>query len=89
MTDPVIGMTRAAIIERVVSANGLSVEVLECGEGDRLALFLHGFPSHAMCWREQLPALAALGYRSWAPNQRGYGRTTRPTHVPTTRSTRC
>jgi pimeloyl-ACP methyl ester carboxylesterase len=66
------------LIERQVSANGLSFETLECGVGDRLALCLHGFPSHATCWDAQLPMLAALGYRAWAPNQRGYGRSSRP-----------
>ena len=66
------------IIERSVSANGIVFETLECGEGDRLALCLHGFPSHAICWRDQLPALARLGYRAWAPNQRGYGNSSRP-----------
>jgi len=81
VTDTEAGTTDSAIVTRMISANGLSFELLECGEGDRLALCLHGFPSHAICWREQLPALAALGYRAWAPNQRGYGRTTRPTHV--------
>ena len=29
-------------------------------------------------WRGQLPILARLGYRVWAPNQRGYGRSSRP-----------
>jgi pimeloyl-ACP methyl ester carboxylesterase len=46
-----------------------------------LALCLHGFPEHAISWRHQLPMLAALGYRAWAPNQRGYGGTTRPVRV--------
>jgi pimeloyl-ACP methyl ester carboxylesterase len=67
-----------AIGERIVAAGGMSFEVLECGAGDRLVLCLHGFPSHAICWRAQLPFLAALGYRVWAPNQRGYGRSSRP-----------
>ena len=49
-----------------------------CGRGSRLALLLHGFPEVAECWREQMPVLAALGYQVWAPNQRGYGATTRP-----------
>jgi pimeloyl-ACP methyl ester carboxylesterase len=39
---------------------------------------LHGFPEHAYSWRHQIPLLARLGYRVWAPNQRGYGETTRP-----------
>ena len=29
----------------------------------------------------QIPVLAGMGYRVWAVNQRGYGRTTRPTQV--------
>jgi pimeloyl-ACP methyl ester carboxylesterase len=61
-----------------VHANGLRFEVETAGEGDRLALCLHGFPEHAISWRHQLPLLAELGYRAWAPNQRGYGNTTRP-----------
>jgi pimeloyl-ACP methyl ester carboxylesterase len=69
---------KTAINQRAIAANGLSFEMLECGEGDRLALCLHGFPSHAVCWREQLPALAAQGFRAWAPSLRGYGETTRP-----------
>lgn len=69
------------ITERSVSANGMVFETLECGGGDRLVLCLHGFPSHAMCWRDQLPALARLGYRAWAPNLRGYGNSSRPVRV--------
>lgn len=68
-------------VTRIVEANSLSFEVTECGEGDRLALCLHGFPEHAVSWRHQLPMLARLGYRAWAPNQRGYGKTSRPSRV--------
>ena len=46
-----------------------------------MALCLHGFPEHAISWRHQLPVLARMGYRVWAVNQRGYGRTSRPTQV--------
>jgi epoxide hydrolase 4 len=69
------------IATRMVAANGLTFEVDTCGEGDRLALCLHGFPEHAVSWRHQLPMLARLGYRAWAPNQRGYGRSSRPPRV--------
>jgi pimeloyl-ACP methyl ester carboxylesterase len=65
----------------VVRANGLDFEVLTAGEGERLALCLHGFPEHAVSWRLQIPLLVSLGYRVWAPNQRGYGNTTRPTQT--------
>jgi len=67
-----------AMVSRSITAGDLSFEILECGEGDRLVLCLHGFPSQAICWREQLPFLAGLGYRAWAPNQRGYGCSSRP-----------
>ncbi|WP_428374463.1 alpha/beta fold hydrolase [Lichenicoccus sp.] len=61
-----------------VNARGLRFEVLQAGSGDRLALCLHGFPEHAVSWRHQMPELARMGYRVWAVNQRGYGRTSRP-----------
>ncbi|TPW00370.1 MAG: hypothetical protein USCAAHI_00176 [Beijerinckiaceae bacterium] len=34
----------------LIPANGLAFEVFEAGEGDRLALLLHGFPQHAVSW---------------------------------------
>jgi len=71
----------AAPAFRFIPANGLDFEVLEAGEGDRLALCLHGFPEHALSWRAQIPVLVELGYRVWAPNQRGYGNSSRPLHV--------
>jgi epoxide hydrolase 4 len=64
-----------------VRANGLRFHVASCGEGDRLALCLHGFPECWYSWRYQLPLLARLGYRVWAPDLRGYGQTDRPTRL--------
>lgn len=64
-----------------IEANGLAFEVDMCGDGDKLALFLHGFPESKFSWRHQLPLLAELGYTAWAPNLRGYGNTTRPKNV--------
>jgi pimeloyl-ACP methyl ester carboxylesterase len=63
---------------RMIYANGYEFEVDVCGDGDRLALCLHGFPEHSFSWRHQLPMLADLGYRAWAPNLRGYGHSPRP-----------
>jgi pimeloyl-ACP methyl ester carboxylesterase len=51
------------------------------GPGDKLALLLHGFPECAFSWRDQIPLLAQLGYRVWAPNLRGYGKSDRPLEV--------
>jgi len=64
-----------------VAANGIHFEVATMGSGDRLALCLHGFPEHAYSWRYQMPLLARLGYRVWAPNLRGYGNTDSPQEV--------
>lgn len=64
-----------------VAANGINFEVATLGTGDRLALCLHGFPEHAYSWRHQMPLLAELGYRVWAPNLRGYGTTDSPRKV--------
>lgn len=70
-----------AIRTSFVQANGLTFEVDQCGDGDRLALCLHGFPECSFSWRHQLPLLARLGYTAWAPNRRGHGRSSRPPHV--------
>ncbi|MBL8773702.1 MAG: alpha/beta hydrolase [Phenylobacterium sp.] len=63
------------ITTRTVEANGFRFAVDEAGEGDHLALCLHGFPESRFSWRFQLPFLASMGYRAWAPDLRGYGET--------------
>ena len=66
---------------RKVAVNGIDMHVAEAGEPgtDRPPVILcHGFPELWYSWRHQLPALAAAGYHVVAPDQRGYGRTTRP-----------
>lgn len=64
-----------------VEANGLTFEVAQAGAGDHLALCLHGFPELNYSWRHQMSTLARMGYRVWAPNQRGYGGTTKPVGI--------
>jgi pimeloyl-ACP methyl ester carboxylesterase len=74
-------MSAPSVTTRFVNANGLSFEVDQCGDGEKFALLLHGFPESKFSWRFQMPMLAELGYRAWAPNLRGYGRSGRPTAV--------
>jgi pimeloyl-ACP methyl ester carboxylesterase len=64
-----------------VEANGIRFAIRTAGEGDKLALCLHGFPEAWFSWRHQMPLLAKLGYRVWAPDLRGYGDTDRPRRV--------
>jgi pimeloyl-ACP methyl ester carboxylesterase len=61
-----------------IEANGQSFMVDEAGDGDRVALLLHGFPESRFSWRWQIPLLAALGWRVIAPDLRGYGQSSRP-----------
>ena len=62
-------------ITRTVETNGFRFAVDQAGQGDHLALCLHGFPESRFSWRHQLPLLAELGYLVWAPDLRGYGET--------------
>jgi pimeloyl-ACP methyl ester carboxylesterase len=63
---------------RQITANGLRFTVDEAGEGDRVALCLHGFPESRYSWRYQLPMLAKAGWHAIAPDMRGYGESDRP-----------
>ena len=66
------------ITSRMIEANGLAFMVDEAGDGDKVALLLHGFPESRFSWRHQIPMLAALGWRVIAPDLRGYGQSERP-----------
>lgn len=64
---------------RSVRTNGVTLRILEAGErGAPVVVLAHGFPELAYSWRHQIPALAAAGYHVIAPDQRGYGGSSRP-----------
>ena len=66
---------------RTVAVNGIDMHVAEAGEPDSErppVILCHGFPELWYSWRHQLPFLAGHGYHAVAPDQRGYGRSTRP-----------
>lgn len=58
-----------------VEASGLSFECLRSGDGDRLALCLHGFPDDAGSMTPVTGALAEWGFTAVAPFMRGYAPT--------------
>jgi pimeloyl-ACP methyl ester carboxylesterase len=64
-----------------VEGNGQTFELATAGEGNRLALCLHGFPELHYSWRHQIPALVDMGYTVWAPSLRGYGGSSKPEDV--------
>ena len=47
-------------------------------EGATPIIFVHGWPELSISWRGQLPVFAGLGFRSIAPDMRGYGRSSVP-----------
>jgi pimeloyl-ACP methyl ester carboxylesterase len=66
-------------LEKITIAPGLTFDALTAGEPDApLVLLLHGFAESMHCWRAQVAALAAAGYRAVAPGQRGYSPGARP-----------
>lgn len=67
----------------MIAVNGIELEVFEAGQENagRPVVLCHGWPELAFSWRDQMGALAAAGYHVIAPNQRGYGRSSRPAEV--------
>jgi len=68
-------------VNEAIKTRGLRFEVTTAGTGDRLALLLHGFPECSSSWRHQVPLFERMGYRVWAPNLRGYGKSDKPAGI--------
>ncbi|KAK9092452.1 hypothetical protein Syun_027363 [Stephania yunnanensis] len=56
-----------------VPVRGIKLHVAEIGSGDKVVLFLHGFPEIWYSWRYQMIAVAKAGYRAISIDFRGYG----------------
>ena len=68
--------------ERTIETNGVQLHTVEAGErGAPVVVLAHGFPELSYSWRHQIPVLASAGYHVLAPDQRGYGRSSRPENV--------
>jgi pimeloyl-ACP methyl ester carboxylesterase len=62
--------------------NGIRMAYYDVGPHSGVpVVFCHGFPELAFSWRHQLRAFEAVGRRAIAPDQRGYGQTSRPDAV--------
>jgi pimeloyl-ACP methyl ester carboxylesterase len=74
--------SRSSETERLVDSNGVRLRVVEAGDhGAPVVVLAHGFPELAYSWRHQIPVLAEAGYHVLAPDQRGYGGSSRPDAV--------
>jgi pimeloyl-ACP methyl ester carboxylesterase len=58
------------------------LRLVEAGDrGAPVVVLAHGFPELSYSWRHQIPALAEAGYHVLAPDQRGYGGSSRPEEI--------
>lgn len=62
---------------RRVAGDGVTLAVQDEGAGTPV-LLLHGFPDSSALWRHQIPALVDAGFRTVAPDLRGFGESDRP-----------
>lgn len=61
------------------SRDGLVFDVIDQGPRDgEVVVLLHGWPQLNTCWNEVMDHLNASGYRTIAPNQRGFAMGARP-----------
>ena len=67
---------------KYADTNGIRVAYYEVGPREGVpVIFCHGFPELAFSWRHQLAAFQKAGRWAIAPDQRGYGLTSRPDKV--------
>ena len=67
----------------LIAVNDIELEVFEAGRQNagKPIVLCHGWPEHAYSWRYQIPALVTAGYHVIIPNQRGFGRSSRPQNI--------
>src|SRR5437763_15121517 len=67
---------------RVTGDGDVGLEVYVDGPDDgRPVLFMHGWPDDHQLWRHQVAALSGAGYRTIAPDLRGFGASDKPADV--------
>lgn len=70
------------ITHQIIATNGINLHVAMAGdETAPLVMLLHGFPESWEGWKHQIPALVGGGFRVWAPDQRGYNLSDKPSGV--------
>jgi pimeloyl-ACP methyl ester carboxylesterase len=67
---------------RVQGDGGVGIEVFVDGPDDGMpVLFMHGWPDTHALWRHQVKAMTDQGYRTLAPDLRGFGASDKPSEV--------
>ncbi|MDP4015408.1 MAG: alpha/beta hydrolase [Candidatus Nanopelagicales bacterium] len=72
---------------RTFARGGLVFDVRDEGPQDGIpVVLLHGFPQDSTAWDAVVPQLHEVGFRTLAPNQRGYSPRARPSSVASYRT---
>ena len=66
---------------RELEANGMTFRCRTAGDSGEPVILLHGFPETSHMWTDLMPRLADNGYRTLAPDLRGYSPGARPDDV--------
>jgi pimeloyl-ACP methyl ester carboxylesterase len=61
-----------------IKVNDINYYVYDEGDGDKVALLIHGWPDQSDVWAGQIEALQKNGYRTIVPDQLGWGKTESP-----------
>ncbi|KAF8031299.1 hypothetical protein BT93_D0483 [Corymbia citriodora subsp. variegata] len=61
------------IQHKFIEVQGPELHVAGIGSGPDVVVFMHGFPEIWYSWRHQMVAMAGAGFRTLAPDFRGYG----------------
>ena len=61
-----------------IKVNDINYYVYDEGDGDKVALLVHGWPDQSDVWAGQVEALQKNGYRTIVPDQLGWGKTESP-----------
>src|SRR5690606_4500550 len=68
--------------QNILDVKTIQLSVHVAGTQGVLPVWLrHGFPECWYSWRHQMQALADAGYRAFAPEMRGYGRSSAPAAI--------
>lgn len=66
------------VSEREVDLDGLSIALIECGEGGEPLLLVHGFTGCKEDFADEVERLGSLGRHVVAPDLRGHGASSKP-----------
>uniref|UniRef100_A0A3Q1I6M2 AB hydrolase-1 domain-containing protein n=1 Tax=Anabas testudineus TaxID=64144 RepID=A0A3Q1I6M2_ANATE len=78
--NSILSLSLSLCLSVCLSQPGVKTHYVEMGSGPPV-LLCHGFPESWFSWRNQIPAVAAAGFRVLALDMKGYGGSTAPPEI--------